>query len=174
MNNTCYPFDLCYSKCRFSTGLVFNVYYLCKIGVNIIEIFNKLKIFEYHRIQNYSKNGDLRKTGLFKSEKRRLTELIQSKLYYSMILIRCYYLVSLYQLKLYISNCLNSHFKLSLVRKTNSGRASLISSDYYQPRPKPPRNGLEEYYLGPEGYYLVVLFRAPSRFGLGLVEITTD
>ena len=34
--NICYPLDLCYSKCRFSTDrikqgdLVFNVYYLCK------------------------------------------------------------------------------------------------------------------------------------------------
>ena len=37
---------------------------------------------------------------------------------------------------------------------------------------KPPRSGPEVYYLGPEGYYLLVLFWA--AFGLGLVVITTD
>ena len=37
---------------------------------------------------------------------------------------------------------------------------------------KPPGSGPEEYYFGPEGYYLVVLFRAAS--GLWLVVITTD
>ena len=40
----CYPFDLCYSKCRFSTDkikqgdLVFNVYYLWKWGVIFTEL----------------------------------------------------------------------------------------------------------------------------------------
>ena len=40
-----------------------------------------------------------------------------------------------------------------------------------------PRPGLEHKSLpgsGPEGYYLLVLFRAGSGLGLGLVVITTD
>ena len=36
---------------------------------NIIEIFNKLKIFENHRIQNFSDNIDLRKQVFLSAEK---------------------------------------------------------------------------------------------------------
>ena len=36
-----------------------------------------------------------------------------------------------------------------------------------------PGSGPEGYYLGLEGYYLVVLFQAASRLRLGLVVITT-
>ena len=36
---------------------------------NIIEIFNKFKIFEYHRIQNFSNNVDLRKQDFLSQEK---------------------------------------------------------------------------------------------------------
>ena len=91
---------------------------------------------------------------------------------------------------------------LSLFRQTTSMETTLKSSDYYWPEDRPgnkpvrlpggPRiwvvifrafsstlpgrlleSGPEEYYLGPEGYYLVVLFQAAFGFGLGQVVTTT-
>ena len=50
----CYPFELCYSKCRFSTdrikqGLVFNVYYLRKIRCYLYRSIIRVLVFKAYQ-----------------------------------------------------------------------------------------------------------------------------
>ena len=56
----------------------------------------------------------------------------------------------------------------------NFGPSMVIPVILLQAKPLgPPGSSPLEYYLGPEGYYLVVLLRATYGLGLGLVVITS-
>ena len=67
---------------------------------NIIEIFNKFKIFEYHRIQNFSNNVDLRKQDFLSQEKishrsHFVNKDVSQSWFNKMILIICYLLINI-------------------------------------------------------------------------------